>query len=51
MINWGFLGAGYIASQSLAPAVGAASNSNLYAVASRDLAKAAKLSATKNYDS
>jgi predicted dehydrogenase len=51
MINWGFLGAGYIASQALAPAVKAASNSNLYAVASRDLAKAAKLSATKNYDS
>lgn len=51
MINWGFLGAGYIASQALAPAVAAASNSNLYAVASRDLTKAAKLSATKNYNS
>ena len=51
MINWGFLGAGYIASQALAPAVHAASNSNLYAVASRDLTKAQKLSATKNYNS
>jgi predicted dehydrogenase len=51
MINWGFLGAGYIASQALAPAVHAASNSNLYAVASRDLTKAANLSATKNYNS
>ena len=51
MINWGFLGAGYIASQALAPAVHAASNSKLYAVASRDLTKAQKLSATKNYNS
>jgi xylose dehydrogenase (NAD/NADP) len=51
MINWGFLGAGYIASQALAPAVHAASNSKLYAVASRDVTKAAKLSATKNYNS
>jgi predicted dehydrogenase len=51
MINWGFLGAGYIASQALAPAVHAASNSKLYAVASRDLTKAANLSATKNYNS
>ena len=51
MINWGFLGAGYIASQALAPAVRAASNSKLYAVASRDLTKAAKLAATKNYNS
>ena len=51
MINWGFLGAGYIASQALAPAVHTASNSKLYAVASRDLTKAAKLSATKNYNS
>jgi predicted dehydrogenase len=51
MINWGFLGAGYIASQALAPAVHAASNSNLYAVASRDLTKAQKLSATTNYNS
>jgi len=51
MINWGFLGAGYIASQALAPAVHAAGNSKLYAVASRDLTKAQKLSATKNYNS
>jgi D-xylose 1-dehydrogenase (NADP+, D-xylono-1,5-lactone-forming) len=51
MINWGFLGAGYIASQALAPAVNAASNSKLYAVASRDLAKAQRLSATKSYTS
>ena len=51
MINWGFLGAGYIASQALAPAVNAASNSQLYAVASRDLAKAQRLSATKSYTS
>jgi predicted dehydrogenase len=51
MINWGFLGAGYIASQALAPAVHAASNSKLYAIASRDLTKAQKLSATKNYNS
>jgi len=51
MINWGFLGAGYIASQALAPAVNAASNSKLYAVASRDLAKAQRLSASKSYTS
>ena len=36
MISWGFLGAGWIAKSALAPAVHAASNATLRAVASRD---------------
>ena len=36
MISWGFLGAGWIAKTALAPAVHAASNATLQAVASRD---------------
>jgi len=36
MISWGFLGAGWIAQSALAPAVHAAGNATLRAVASRD---------------
>lgn len=36
MIRWGFLGAGYVASRAMAPAVHAAGNAVLQAVASRD---------------
>ena len=42
-VNWGFLGAGYVASRGLAPAVHASSGANLYAVASRDEARSATL--------
>ena len=42
-VNWGFLGAGYVASRGLCPAVHASSGANLYAVASRDEARSATL--------
>ena len=44
MISWGFLGAGWIAKSALAPAVHAASNATLRAVASRDHGRAQGLS-------
>lgn len=49
-INWGFIGAGVVASKALAPAVRSASNANLYAVASRDISKASNLSPERVYD-
>ena len=49
-INWGFIGAGVVASKALAPAVRSASNANLYAVASRDISKALNLSPERVYD-
>ena len=49
-INWGFIGAGMVASKALAPAVKAARNANLYAVASRDKTKAAALGPEIAYD-
>jgi xylose dehydrogenase (NAD/NADP) len=42
-VNWGFLGAGYVASRGLAPAVHASRGAHLYAVASRDEARSATL--------
>ena len=42
-VNWGFLGAGFVASRGLAPAVHASSGANLYAVASRDEQRSATL--------
>ena len=42
-VNWGFLGAGYVASRGLAPAVHASRGANLYAVASRDEERSATL--------
>ena len=36
MINWGFLGASWVAGKALVPAVNSAPNASLYAVASRD---------------
>jgi predicted dehydrogenase len=42
-VNWGFLGAGYVASRGLAPAVHASCGANLYAVASRDEQRSATL--------
>ena len=42
-VNWGFLGAGYVASRGLAPAVHASRGATLYAVASRDEQRSATL--------
>lgn len=49
-IKWGFIGAGYVASKALAPAVHAASNSSLAAIASRDHKRAAALAPEKVYE-
>jgi len=49
-INWGFLGAGMVATKALAPAVKAANNANLYAVASLDINRAEALHPTVAYD-
>jgi D-xylose 1-dehydrogenase (NADP+, D-xylono-1,5-lactone-forming) len=50
-IRWGFLGAGSIATKALAPAVFAANNANLYAVASRDAARSQSLEPGKIHTS
>jgi D-xylose 1-dehydrogenase (NADP+, D-xylono-1,5-lactone-forming) len=42
-VNWGFLGAGFVASRGLAPAVHASRDAHLYAVASRDEQRSATL--------
>ncbi len=42
-VNWGFLGAGFVASRGLAPAVHQSRGANLYAVASRDEERSATL--------
>ena len=42
-MNWGFLGAGFVASRGLAPAVHASRGAHLYAVASRDEERSATL--------
>ncbi|MEY4233016.1 MAG: hypothetical protein RL144_1216, partial [Actinomycetota bacterium] len=42
-IRWGFLGAGYIATNALAPAVHAAKSATLQAVASRDVIRSQSL--------
>ena len=46
-VNWGFLGAGFVASRGLAPAVHASRGANLYAVASRDEKRSATLEPQK----
>ncbi len=46
-MNWGFLGAGFVASRGLAPAVHASRGANLYAVASRDEIRSATLEPQK----
>jgi predicted dehydrogenase len=51
MINWGFLGAGWIATKALAPAVHEAKNARLFAVASQDQSRASALAPEKIYDS
>ena len=47
MIRWGFLGAGWIAKTALAPALHAASNATLHAVASSDAQRATDLNPTR----
>jgi predicted dehydrogenase len=42
-VNWGFLGAGFVASRGLAPAVHVSRGAHLYAVASRDEQRSATL--------
>ncbi|CAB4367833.1 MAG: hypothetical protein F2916_03300 [Actinobacteria bacterium] len=42
-VNWGFLGAGFVASRGLAPAVHASRGAHLYTVASRDEKRSATL--------
>ena len=42
-VNWGFLGAGFVASRGLAPAVHASRGAHLYSVASRDEQRSAAL--------
>ena len=46
-VKWGFLGAGFVASRGLAPAVHASRGANLYAVASRDETRSATLEPQK----
>jgi D-xylose 1-dehydrogenase (NADP+, D-xylono-1,5-lactone-forming) len=50
-IRWGFLGAGSIATKALRPAVFAAQNATLYAVASRDVARSQSLEPEKIHTS
>lgn len=51
MTNWGFLGAGWVATKALAPAVHKARNARLRAVASQDGARAQALVPEKIYRS
>ena len=48
-VRWGFLGAGFVASKGLAPAVHAADGAVLQAVAARDAARAAAAEAAKRH--
>lgn len=48
-VKWGFIGAGFVASKAVAPAVHAAENATLAAVASRELNRAQALSPTRSY--
>jgi D-xylose 1-dehydrogenase (NADP+, D-xylono-1,5-lactone-forming) len=50
-IKWGFLGASWVASTALVPAVADAKNASLYAVASRDPERSQKLNPAKVYAS
>ena len=50
-VRWGFIGAGYVASRAMAPAVHAASGATLAAVASRDPRRSADLEPQRVHDS
>jgi D-xylose 1-dehydrogenase (NADP+, D-xylono-1,5-lactone-forming) len=49
MLRWGFIGAGYVASRALAPAVHKSPNAHLQAVASRNPTLASALNPTTTY--
>ena len=49
-VKWGFIGAGYVASKAVAPAVHASSNASLAAIASRDPKRAEALAPEKVYE-
>lgn len=48
-VKWGFIGAGFVASKAVAPAIHAANNATLAAVASRDLNRAEALASARAY--
>lgn len=50
-VSWGFIGAGYVASRAMAPAVHATPGAQLYAVASRDAQRSAELEPTVVHES
>lgn len=50
-VRWGFIGAGYVASRAMAPAVHEANGAELYAVASRDSVRSAELEPVVVHDS
>lgn len=50
-VRWGFIGAGYVASRAMAPAVHVTPGAELYAVASRDANRSAELEPTVVHDS
>lgn len=50
-VKWGFIGAGYVASRAMAPAVHAASGAELHAVASRDPQRSLALGPVRVHDS
>jgi predicted dehydrogenase len=50
-VRWGFLGAGYVASRAMAPAVHRSDGATLYGVASRDRARSLLLEPTVAFDS
>ncbi len=50
-VRWGFIGAGYVASRAMAPAVHATPRAQLYAVASRDAQRSAELEPTVVHES
>ena len=49
-VKWGFLGAGYVANQAMGSAVHAATNAQLFGVASRDKRRSKKLKPVQVYD-
>ncbi len=49
-VKWGFLGAGYVANQAMGSAVHAATNAQLFGVASRDKRRSKKLKPIQVYD-
>lgn len=50
-VRWGFIGAGYVASRAMAPAIHVSNGAELYAVASRDAARSAELEPVVVHDS